>query len=356
MGVALAAVANGWSGYFTNAFASLGIVIPDAFTKGPFAGGIANLPAAAIILVLMAALFTRVKRSAKLNAAIVTVKLAALGIFILVAAFHADAKNFTPFLPYGWFRHTEDGRSVGVLAAASLVFFAYRGFQNVALAVEEAKNPQRDVPIGVLAALALCTAIYLSVAGLLTAIAPYNVLNVPSPIGFALFRLGYDWGAALVAIGVIVGLTSTMLVLYYGLTRTLFAMARDRLLPAFFMELDSRTDTPVNATVLCGIVTAATAALVPLGALAELVNAGTLAEFALVCLGVIVLRATEPQRKRGFTAPGGAILPVLGIGASLALLGFLPFATLGRFAIWLAVGLTFYFLYAARRSRAPAQA
>ena len=356
MGVALAAVANGWSGYFANAAASMGVVIPDAFTKGPFAGGVMNVPAAAIILVLMLALFTRVKRSAKLNTGIVAVKLAALAVFILVAAFHVEARNFKPFLPFGWFRHTPDGRTVGVLAAASLVFFAFRGFQNVALAVEEAKNPQRDVPIGVLAALSVCSAIYLAVAGLLTAIAPYDTLNVSSPVGFALLRLGYDWGAALVAVGVIVGLTSTMLVLYYGLTRTLFAMARDRLLPAFFVELDTRTDTPVNATILCGLITATMAALVPLGALAELVNAGTLAEFSLVCTGVIVLRATKPRMKRAFVAPGGATLPVLGIVASLALLSFLPIVTLARFAIWLAVGLAFYFLYAARRSRAAARA
>jgi basic amino acid/polyamine antiporter, APA family len=356
MGVALAAVANGWSGYFVNALTAIGIAIPGRFANGPLAGGVANLPAAAIILVLMTALFTRVKRSAKLNVAIVAVKLAALFAFIVVAAFHIAPRNLTPFLPYGWFHHTSDGHTVGVLAAASLVFFAYRGFQNVALAVEEAQNPQRDVPIGVLGALAICTAIYLAVAGLLTAIAPYDVLNVSSPVGFALLRIGFPWGAALVAVGVIVGLTSTMLVLYYGITRTLFAMARDRLLPPFFVDLDGRTGTPTNATVLCGAVTAMMAAVVPLGALVELVNAGTLAEFALVCLGVLVLRATRPGIRRDFRAPGGPVLPLLGIATSLALLSFLPTVTLVRFAIWIAAGLAFYFLYAARRSRAAARA
>lgn len=352
MAVALAAVANGWSGYFSNAAAGLGFPIPEALTRGPFAGGILNLPAMGIILVLMTALFARVKRSAKLNTAIVTVKVTALVVFIVVALFHADTALWQPFMPYGWFSTAEDGRTVGVLAAASLVFFAYRGFQNVSLAVEEAENPQRDVPIGVLSALGICSLIYLCVAGLLTAIAPYDVLNVPSPVGFALLRLGYNWGAALVAVGVIVGLTSTMLVLFYGLTRALFAMARDGLLPSFFVKLDVRTDTPINATVLCGVICASAAGIVPLGPLAQLVNAGTLAEFMLVCLGVIVLRATRPDMHRPFKAPGGMILPILGILSCGALLSFLPLVTLMRFAVWILVGLVVYFAYAARRTGA----
>jgi APA family basic amino acid/polyamine antiporter len=352
MGVALAAVANGWSGYFNNALTGFGIVLPDVLTRGPYAGGFLNVPAMGIILLLMTALFTRVKQSAKLNMAIVTVKLAALFIFIAVASFHVRPELWQPFMPYGWFSHTEDGRSVGVFAGAALVFFAYRGFQNVSVAAEEARRPQRDVPIGVIASLTICTAIYLAVAGLLTAIAPYTELNIASPVGYALLRLGYSWGAGLVAVGVIVGLTSTMLVLYYSLTRILFAMARDRFLPHFFVSLNARTQTPVNATILVGFVTASVAGLVPIGALAELVNAGTLAEFALVCGGVIVLRLTRPDMARPFKAPGGLVLPLLGIASSLALLGFLPPATLQRFALWLAAGIVFYFLYAARRTGA----
>jgi APA family basic amino acid/polyamine antiporter len=354
MGVALAAVANGWSGYFNNALASFGIMLPGGFTRGPFAGGILNLPAIAIILVLMTALFARVKQSAKLNMAIVFVKLLALAIFIGVALFHVDASLWRPFMPYGWFSHTADGKTVGVLAAASLVFFAYRGFQNVSVAVEEARNPQRDVPIGVLTSLAVCTAIYLAVSGLLTAIAPYQSLNVSSPVGDALLQLGFTWGAGLVAVGVIIGLTSTMLVLYYSMTRILFAMARDGLLPAFFAGLDVKTDTPTNATLLCGIVTASVAGLVPLGALAELVNAGTLAEFMLVCIGVIVLRVFRPEMNRPFKAPGGMIIPALGVISCAALLSFLPLVTLGRFALWIIVGIAVYFGYAARHSRAAA--
>ena len=354
LGVALAAVANGWSGYFSNALTAMGMGLPDVWTKGPALGGILNLPAIGIILTIMLLLFAGVKQSAKTNTAIVAVKVTALIVFVTIAAFYIDPALWTPFMPYGWFSHTEDGRTVGVFAAASLVFFAYRGFQNVAIAVEEAQNPQRDIPIGILTALFSTTVLYLLVAGLLTSIVPYSTLNVSSPVAFALLQLGINWGSALVAVGVIVGLTSTMLVIYYCLTRILFAMSRDGLLPAFFGVIDSRTKTPLNATILCGLITASVAGVTPIGSLVELVNAGTLVEFSLVCLGVIVLRVTQPGLKRPFKAPGGVILPVLGILSCLALLSFLPVASLLRFALWLGIGVIVYFAYAARRSR-PAE-
>jgi APA family basic amino acid/polyamine antiporter len=352
LAVAVAAVANGWSGYFNNALAAYGIALPLEFTRGPFAGGILNLPAMAIILLLMTALFTGVKQSAKVNMGIVTVKLTALAVFIFVASLHADFSLWTPFMPFGWFSHTDDGRTVGVLAGASLVFFAYRGFQTVSAAAEEAKNPQRDVPLGIIGAITISTGMYLAVAGLLTAIAPYTSLNLPSPIGFALLQLGYSWGAGLVAAGVIVGLTSTLLIQFYALTRTLFAMARDGLLPPFFVRLNARTGTPINSTILVGVTTSVLAGVAPIAELAQLVNAGTLAEFALVCGSVIVLRLTRPDMPRPFKAPGGLVLPVLGIVSCLALLSFLPAVTLQRFVLWLTVGIAFYFLYAARRTGA----
>jgi APA family basic amino acid/polyamine antiporter len=292
-----------------------------------------------------------VKQSAKTNMAIVLVKVTALLVFITIAAFHINPALWTPFMPYSWFSHADDGRTVGVFAAASLVFFAYRGFQTVSVAVEEARRPQRDVPIGILTALFSTTVLYLLVAGLLTSIVPYSSLNVPSPVAFALLQLGMNWGSALVAVGVIVGLTSTMLVIYYSLTRILFAMARDGLLPAFFGVIDLRTKTPLNATILCGVITASVAGVTPIGSLVELVNAGTLVEFSLVCLGVIVLRVTQPELPRPFKAPGGVILPVLGIASCVALLSFLPLASLFRYALWLGAGVIVYFAYAARRSR-----
>jgi APA family basic amino acid/polyamine antiporter len=353
LGTACAAVANGWSGYVNNALLSMGVHIPEAFTKGPAVGGLINLPATGIILLLMFALLAGVKQSARLNRAIVFVKLAAIVVFIAVAVFHVNPALWHPFMPFGWFSHRPDGTTVGVLAGASLVFFAYRGFQNVAVAVEEAKNPQRDVPIGVLTSLGTVTLVYLAVAWLLISIAPYDVLNVSSPVAFALLRLGYDWGSALVAIGVIIGLTSTMLVLYYSLTRILFAISRDGLLPPFFSALDPKSHTPINAVLLCGIIMALLAGVAPLGALAELVNAGTLTEFMLVSIGVVVLRIIQPSMPRPFRTPGGVIVPILSVVSCGALLSFLPVVSLLRFFAWVAFGVAVYFVYAARRPTAP---
>lgn len=358
-GVAVAAVANGWSGYFNNALTAIGLPLPEALTKGPWAvdsvthlpdGGIVNLPAVLIILILMWMLIIGVKESARLNAGMVFVKLLAIGIFIAVAAFHVQPENWTPFMPFGWFDHTPEGKTIGVLAAASLVFFAYVGFDAVSTAVEEAKNPQRDVPIGILASLIFCTVIYIVVSGLLTGILPYPELNVSSPVAHALQQIGVTWASALVATGVIAGLTTVMLVLYYGLTRIILAMSRDGLMPPFFARVDDKTHTPVRTTVLCGVIMAVMAGFVPLGALAELVNIGTLTAFVLVCVGVIVLRITHPDMPRPFKMPFGLLLPILGVLSCGALIAFLPAVTHLRFLLWLAAGLAIYFLYSMRHS------
>jgi APA family basic amino acid/polyamine antiporter len=274
----------------------------------------------------------------------------ALVIFLAVAAFHLRAALWHPFMPFGWFGYTADGATVGVLAAASVVFFAYRGFQTVSFAVEEARNPQRDVPVGVLASMAITTVLYLAVAGALTGIAPFRELNVSSPVAFALLRLGYGWGSALVAAGVIIGLTSTMLMIYYALTRVVFAIARDGLLPRFFSTLHPRTQNPVNAIVLGGILLAAIAGTAPLTALAQLVNAGTLTEFILVCGGVMILRSRPAMAPLPFRAPGGIAVPLLGIAFCAALLSFLPLIALERYGAYLAAGVAIYFAYAGRIS------
>jgi APA family basic amino acid/polyamine antiporter len=350
-GFSVAAVANGWSGYVANGLAPFGIGLPDYLTKGPAAGGVINLPAVLIVLVLMMVLIAGVKQSAKLNTVIVAAKLSAIVLFIGVALFHVRSGLWQPFLPFGWFTHTANGKTAGVLAGAAIVFFAYIGFQNVSIAAEEAENPQRDVPIGTLAAVTTCALLYIAVSGLLTAIAPYQSLNVSSPIAFALLQVGVNWGSALVAVGVIVGLTSTMLVTYYAGTRVLFAMARDGLLPQAFCRVDPKTQIPINSTIMCGILMAAMAGLVPLGDLAQLASLSRLTEFTLACLGVMTLRVTRPGMHRPFRAPGGVILPVLGMLSCGALITFLPVATLLRFGLYLAVGVAVYFGYAARRSR-----
>jgi len=357
-GVAVAAVANGWSGYLATALSAMGAPLPEALTKGPFAeggGGIVNLPAMLIILALMGLLIKGVKESARLNAVMVFIKLMAIGVFVAVAAFNVDPANWDPFMPYGWFEKLPDGKTVGVLAGASLVFFAYVGFDAISTAVEEARNPKRDVPIGIIGSLVFCTLIYIIVSGLLTGVVSYTELNVSSPVAHALELLGINWASALVATGVITGLVTVMLVLYYGLTRVIFAMSRDGLLPGFFSHVNEKTHTPARTTVICGVVMAVMAGFIPLGALAELVNIGTLAAFVIVCGGVIMMRFTHPDMPRPFRVPGGIIVPILGVLSCGALILFLPAHTHERFILWLLAGMVIYFCYSMRHSRLARQ-
>ncbi|PZP57337.1 MAG: amino acid permease [Micavibrio aeruginosavorus] len=363
-GVSVAAVANGWSGYFNSGLESIGFGLPEVLTKGPLAvdpvtklpdGGIVNLPAACIILILMGMLIVGVKESARLNAAMVFVKILTIAVFIGVASFNVKPELWSPFMPFGWFEHVKDANgndhTIGVLAAASLVFFAYVGFDAVSTAVEEAKDPQRNVPIGILGSLVFCTIIYIVVSGLLTGIVPYTELNVSSPVAHALHLLGINWASALVATGVIAGLTTVMLVLYYALTRIILAMSRDGLLPPFFSVLNAKTHMPVRTTVLCGLIMAAFAGFVPLARLAELVNIGTLSAFVIVCAGVMVMRARHPELPRPFKIPGGKIIPVLGVLSCGALILFLPAQTHLNFLLWLAVGILIYVFYSFRNSK-----
>lgn len=370
-GVAVAAVAVGWSGYFNNALKAINAGLPDRLMKAPdihlalkdaegnfspdfsidFSQGIMNFPAMAIILILMVMLIIGIRESARLNAAMVFIKLLTIAVFITVAVFHINPENWSPFLPFGWFGHDpETLKPIGVLAGASLVFFAYIGFDAVSTAVEEAKNPQRDVPFGLIASLLFCTVIYIVVSGLLTGVLPYPELNVPFPVAHALSEVGVTWASALVATGVITGLTTVMLVLYYALTRVILAMSRDGLVSPFFARINEKRHTPIRTTVLCGVLMAAMAGFVPFTALAELVNIGTLAAFILVCVGVIILRYTKPDMPRPFKMPFGIVLPVLGVLSCGALIAFLPGETHIRFLIWLAVGMVIYFAYSIRHS------
>jgi APA family basic amino acid/polyamine antiporter len=354
--ISVAAVANGWSGYFNNALTAMGIPLPELLTKAPKLGGLINLPASAIILLLMVLLIIGVKQSAKANNAMVLVKLITISIFIAVAVFNVHPENWHPFMPFGWFQTLPDGKTTGVLAGASLVFFAYVGFDAVSTAAEEAQNPQRDLPFGIVASLAFCTVIYIIVSALLTGVVPYTELNVSSPVAHALKLIGFNSASALISTGVIAGLTTVMLVLYYGLTRIIFAMSRDGLLSPFFSKVNPKTQTPVRVIVICGVVIAAIAGLMPLGDLAELVNIGTLAAFVLVCLGVIVLRITKPDMPRPFRSPFSPLFPVLGMLSCGALMAFLPALTWLRFIIWLVIGLIVYFTYSMRHSKLAEEA
>jgi APA family basic amino acid/polyamine antiporter len=355
-GVAVAAVANGWSGYFGKVLGLLGITLPEMWTKAPELGGYANVPAMAIVFLLMVLLIVGVKESARTNTIAVVIKLTTIAVFIAVGVFNIHPENWSPFMPFGWFDHNEAGKPVGVLAGASLVFFAYVGFDAVSTAAEEARDPQRDLPIGIIGSLVFCTAVYIIVSGLLTGMVPYASLNVSYPVAFALEQVGIQWASAMVAAGAFMGLTTVMLVLYYGLTRILFAMGRDGLLPPYLGVVNPRTQTPVRVIVICGVIIMVIAGFIPLGELAELVNIGTLAAFVMVCIGVIVLRRTRPDLHRPFRTPYSPIVPLLGAVSCAALMAFLPAVTWIRFFAWLGIGLVVYFVYSMHHSRLETEA
>jgi len=340
-GVATAAVAIGWAGYVNNALTAMGMPLPMTLLKSPVEGGIVNLPALLIVLTLAVLLSIGVRQSARFNAVMVLVKLLAITTFVAVAAFHVQPANWQPFMPFGW---------EGVMGGAALIFFAYIGFDAVSTAAEEAVNPQRDLPIGILFSLAVCTVIYVVVAGLLTGIVPYYTLNVASPVADSLLRIGYPWAAAFIAAGAIAGLTTVMLVLYYGLTRVFLAMSRDGMLPPVFSAINKSTHTPVRVIMASGVLIAAIAGFTPIGDVAELVNIGTLAAFVLVCAGVIHLRYTRPDLKRPFRTPFGSVTPLLGIVFCVYLMLSLPPVTWMRFGVWLALGAVIYFTYSRTHS------
>jgi APA family basic amino acid/polyamine antiporter len=349
-GVGAAAVANGWAGYFINTLANFNIHLPVTISKSYMAGGFINLPAFSIIWVLTILLIIGVKESVRFNNIIVAIKLSTIVIFIVLASMHLNSDNWHPFMPFGWFSTLENGKNIGVLAGASLVFFAYFGFDAVSTAAEEAKNPQRDLPIGLIASLIFCTTIYIIVSAMLTGILPYTELNVSSPVAYALTKIGYTWASTLVATGVLAGLITVLLVLLYGLTRILFAMSRDGLISPIFSEVNPDRQTPTKIILMCGAIVSIVAGFIPLGELAETVNIGTLASFIMVCIGVIVLRKRHPHLKRPFKNPWNPLIPMLGILSCGALMTFLPASTWMRFGIWILVGVVIYFVYSMHHS------
>lgn len=334
--ISVSAVAVGWSGYANNLLSALKISLPMALKEGPFAGGVINFLACFIIVALTALLAWGVKSSTRVNNVMVIVKLSVIFLFIVVSIPDVRWDNWSSFMPYGW---------SGVVQGASLVFFAYIGFDAVSTAAEEAVNPQKDVPRGIIGSLLICTLLYIIVAGLLTAIVPYTQLNVASPISAALLILGHKVTAALVGVGALAGLTTVMLVLFYGLTRIFLAMSRDCLLPHFFSKTSRAFNTPLRIIVPCGFFMAFFAALIPIHDLAELVNIGTLVAFSMVCSGVLWLRYTKPDMPRPFKVPGMPYVPILGVLSCLYLIVHLPSITLWRFVIWMLIGFVVYFLY-----------
>ncbi len=343
-GVACVAVAIGWSGYFNNLLRLAGIELPHWATHPPGGtdGGIANIPAAIIVLLVTIILVVGIKESARATGIIVLIKLAVILFFIGIGSTSVDPANWSPFMPQGM---------AGVGAAAAIVFFAYIGFDAVSTAAEEAKNPKRDVPIGIIASLSLCTLLYISVAAVLTGLVPYAQIDIHAPVAEALRLVGFKWGAAIVAIGAVAGITSVLVVMMLGQIRVFFAMSRDQLLGPWLALVHPRFGTPHRATILTGLAIAALAALIPIGEAADMTNIGTFFAFTLVCIGVIVLRYTKPDYPRPFRLPFMPVVPLLGTAACLGLMYQLPWLTWIRFGVWTIVGIAVYLGYSMKRSK-----
>ena len=372
-GVASATVAHGWSHYFQDFIGIFGLKLPHIFTNAPFdfdpttgllvaTGTLFDLPALVISLLVTAVLVVGIQESARINAAMVVVKLAVVLFVIVVGAFYVDPQNWVPFAPYGYtgisvFGHTIMGQTgpagepLGVLAGAGTIFFAYIGFDAVSTQAEEARNPQRDVPIGLMASLVLCTILYIAVAAVLTGMVPYDKINVDAPVSDAFRQVGLPWAQFLISIGALTGITSVLLVLMLSQPRVFLAMARDGLLPkSFFGAVHERYQTPWKSTILTGIFVGLMGAFIPLRVLAELVNIGTLLAFVIVCAAVLVMRRVNPDTPRSFRCPMVPLVPLLGIGFCLLLMFSLPSENWLRLFVWLGIGFVIYFVYGRHHS------
>ncbi|SFL54731.1 amino acid permease [Rugamonas rubra] len=346
-GLATSAVSVGWSGYFQSLLSGFGLHLPTALTAAPGSvpgvDTLFNLPALLIMLFLTAMLSWGVRESARMNGIMVAIKVSVVILFIVVGAGHVEPANWKPFMPFGM---------NGVMSAAALVFFAFIGFDAVTSAAEEVKRPERDLPIGIIGSLAVCTVLYVLVSAIMTGIVPFQKFaGVDHPISLALQYANEGWFAGFVDLGAILGMTTVILVMAYGQTRVIFAMSRDGLLPAKLSTVHPKFGTPFFATWVVGIVFGLIAAVVPLGVLAELINIGTLAAFCLVSVAVIVLRKRRPDLHRAFRCPGVPVVPALAVLFCLALMTFLSRTTWIAFGIWLVIGLAIYFGYSRRNSR-----
>ncbi len=357
-------VAVGWSGYFSDLMAKqLHMPIPAAFDGAPFklegfhhlvsTGTYFNLPAVALVALVTLVLIIGVNMSANFNNLMVAIKLTIVLVVIFVCFSLVVPANHVPFIPpntgtfgqFGW---------TGVFRATGVIFFAYIGFDAVSVAAQEARNPQRDVPIGILGSLVICTVLYMLMSWVLTGIAPYQTLNVAHPVSQAVEALPASaWLAPYVNVGAVVGLASVVLVLLLGQSRIFYAMSKDGMIPALFSEIHPRFKTPWRGSLVTGAFCALGAGILPLDILGELVSIGTLAAFVIVCAGIMVLRVRRPNVKRPFRTPLVWIVAPLGIGMCLFMMVFLPVDTWIRLGVWTLIGLLIYLAYSIRHTKPP---
>lgn len=350
--LACSTVAVGWSGYLVGWMQSAGIVLPEILLSGPHDGGIVNLPAVMVALAIAGLLIAGTRESATFNIILVIIKLMALTAFVLIALPAFQPENMTPFMPYGFASHVEGGSTRGVMAAAAIVFFAFYGFDAVATSAEEARNPGRDLTIGIVGSMAACTLIYMAVAVSAVGAVDFRALAGSSePLALVLRTLDHPLAAWAIAMAALVALPSVILVMMYGQSRIFFVMARDGLLPRALSEVSPRTGSPVKITAITGVFVALVAGFFRLDEIAELANAGTLIAFISVAVCMMVLRKRAPDLKRVFSCPKPYFVGSLAVLGCLYLLFSLPSATLERFALWNVAGLAFYFLYGRSRSQ-----
>jgi APA family basic amino acid/polyamine antiporter len=352
--VAASTVAHGWSHYLISFLGLFDVHMPPHWIASPIefnpethawyaTGAFCNLPAALVVLALTVLLVVGIQESARANAAMVLVKLVVVLFVIFAGMQHINTQNWTPFLPYGF---------GGALKGAAYIFFAYVGFDSVSTHAEEAVNPQRDVPIGIIASLAICTVLYIAVAAVLTGMVRYDQIHLDAPVAEAFAVKGLQTAVFIISVGALAGLTSVLLVLMLSQTRVLLAMARDGLIPeSFFAAVHPRYLTPHKATILVGVLVAIVGAIFPLKILADLVNIGTLMAFVIVCAAVLVMRRTNPELPRPFRTPFVPAVPILGILTNMAMMFALGWENWLRLFVWLIIGLTIYFSYSQRHSR-----
>ncbi len=360
---AASTVSVGWSGYIVSFLKSAGISIPDALTNAPVAytdgvgfhatGALINLPAIFIVLAVTTLLVFGVQESARFNNIIVAIKTTVIVLFLVAGISFINTANWVPFIPentgefghFGW---------TGIFRGAAVIFFAYIGFDAVSTAAQEAKNPQRDLPIGILGSLAVCTVLYILVGLVLTGLVPYPKLAVPDPIAVGIDATGLTWLSPLIKLGAIAGLSSVILVMLLGQPRIFFTMANDGLLPPAFSKVHPRFKTPYISTIITGIVAMILAGVFPIGILSKLVSLGTLLAFAMVCLAVLLLRRREPDLQRPFKTPFSPFVPLAGILACLGCMAFVNAFAWTLLMGWMALGIAVYFLYGAKHSKVQA--